>query len=423
MKKLVTLWKRPSYDGKTFTYYLLYNENGKRRQKSLGHVDHRKAERQRAQFERELRMGVVEPTSMRLKEFLEDSLAKTGDQIRGSTRRIAKTAMNNFIGTIGNIDFRSVTLAHGELYRQASLDCGKSNATVKKDLAAIKRLFTLAVNREQLDENPFQHIAMPKLPKKKINIYTVAQCQRMLKAAQEYTAKWNPEKSVKWDLMITVALATAMRRSELMNCTWADVDFDAQTIEVNLKKNTKDTWEWRIKDAEHRTLPLTDEIVQMLVDHHTMQPEGYPYVFVPPARYDHIQNVLRPKSRLRPKGKWTLEDARLKVVNNFKRSFDRILRKAGVKQGTFHDIRRTVISMWFANGLSEYEVMRLAGHSDFATTHKFYLAVADGLVDRARQATSQAIGEICCKSVASAFEPKKALTVPVETSLGTRSYD
>ena len=40
--------------------------------------------------------------------------------------------------------------------------------------------------------------------------------------------------------------------------------------------------------------------------------------------------------------------------------------------------------MWFANGMSEYEVMRLAGHSDFATTHKFYLAVADDLVHRAR---------------------------------------
>jgi integrase len=51
--------------------------------------------------------------------------------------------------------------------------------------------------------------------------------------------------------MITVALATPMRRPELMNCTWADVDFDTQTIEVNLKDNTKDTWKWLIKDAEH----------------------------------------------------------------------------------------------------------------------------------------------------------------------------
>ncbi len=130
---------------------------------------------------------------------------------------------------------------------------------------------------------------------------------------------------------------------------------------------------------------MTDEVVQMLVDHHTMQPEGYPYVFVPTARYDHIQNVLRPKS------KWTLEDARLKVVNNFKRSLDKILRKAGVKTGTFHDIRRTVISMWFANGMTEHDVMVLAGHSSFATTQEFYLAVADDMVDRARVATVQGL--------------------------------
>ena len=123
----------------------------------------------------------------------------------------------------------------------------------------------------------------------------------------------------------------------------------------------------------------------MLVDHQARQPEGYPYVFVPTARYDHIQNVLRPK------GKWTLSDSRLKVVNNFKRSFDKILRKAGVKAGTFHDIRRTAITMWLANGMSEYDVMVLAGHSSFATTHKFYLAVADDLVRRARVATAQGL--------------------------------
>jgi len=43
---------------------------------------------------------------------------------------------------------------------------------VAKKLRHIKRVFKLAVNRKQLDENPLQCIAMPKSPKKKINIYT-----------------------------------------------------------------------------------------------------------------------------------------------------------------------------------------------------------------------------------------------------------
>jgi integrase len=185
--------------------------------------------------------------------------------------------------------------------------------------------------------------------------------------------------------MVSVALATAMRRAELLNCTWGDVDFDAKTIEVNPKQNTRETWEWLVKDTDHRTLPLTEEIVQMLVDHQAQQREGYPYVFVPIGRYDYIQNVLRPK------GEWTLTDARLKVVNNFRREFNAILRKAGVKKGTFHDFRRTAISMWFTNGMSEHDVMVLAGHASFATTHEFYLAVADDLVECARVATAQGL--------------------------------
>jgi len=386
MKKLVKLNKRPRRSGRKFTYALRYRgEDGKRKCESLGHANQRKAEKQRAQKEKELRMGYVELGSMMLKDFMEDNLARTGDQIRESTRRIAEAAMNGFIKTIGNIDFHSVTLLHSELYRQSCLDRGNSSATVSKNLRAIKRLFNLAVNRKQLDENPLQYIAMPKAGKKKINIYSDAQCRRILKCARECTFERNPEKSVKWDLIITVALATAMRRAELLNCTWGDVDFDAQTIEVNPKHNTKDTWEWLIKDSDQRILPLTEEIVQMLVDHQAQQMEGYPYVFVPTARYDYIQNVLRPN------GTWTLSDSRLKVVNNIKRDFDEILKRAGIKIGTFHDIRRTAISMWFANGMSEYDVMTLAGHSSFVTTHKFYLAVADDLIHRARTATTQGL--------------------------------
>jgi hypothetical protein len=44
-------------------------------------------------------------------------------------------------------------------------------------------------------------------------------------------------------------------------------------------------------------------------------------------------------------------------------------------------------------GLSEYDVMKLAGHSNFSTTHRFYLAMADDLVDRARQATTQQVSQ------------------------------
>ena len=118
---------------------------GRRRSESLHHGDRRKAEKQRAKKEKELRMGFCAPGSIRLKDFMEDSLRRTGDQIRSSTREEYESAMSDFIKVIGNMDFQAVTLDHGEYYRQACLDRGNSPATVTKKLTEIKGFFQLAV--------------------------------------------------------------------------------------------------------------------------------------------------------------------------------------------------------------------------------------------------------------------------------------
>lgn len=381
MKELVRLKTRPSRDGKRFTFYLDYVDiGGKRRRISLGHRDKKKAESQRKQTERELKMGVLEPVSMRLSDFLADSLARTGDQNGESTRKEHHSAMKQFIKAVGNIDYKRVTLSHGELFRQRQLDKGNSPATVSKKLRALKRLFQLAVERQQLSENPLRYVKLPRWTKKKIEVYKDEECRMMLRVAREYKSP------VRWDLLIYLALTTGMRRGELLNMVWADIDFAAKTIHVSPKRNTAETWEWRIKDNERRTLPLTDDAGTMLAEHQSNQPDKFPYVFVPPERYEVIQGLRR-------EGSWTLEHARLKVVNNFRRDFNKILSRAAVRERRFHDLRNTALTNWFAAGMTEFDVMKLAGHSDFKTTHQFYLAVADDLIDRARAALSTGIGQ------------------------------
>ena len=64
-----------------------------------------------------------------------------------------------------------------------------------------------------------------------------------------------------------------------------------------------------------------------------------------------------------------------------------------VRKRKFHCFRNTALTNWFANGMTEHDVMTLAGHSSFSTTHEFYLAVADDLVDRARIAVEQGVGK------------------------------
>ena len=77
--------------------------------------------------------------------------------------------------------------------------------------------------------------------------------------------------------------------------------------------------------------------------------------------------------------------------------------------------------MWFANGMSEYDVMTLAGHSSFATTHEFNLTVTDDLIGRARVATAQGLFKNWYVLVRLTLETEKWLTACVKSCYTTNT--
>jgi len=247
---------------------------------------------------------------------------------------------------------------------------------VAKKVKHLKRVFQLAEDRGQLDQHPLRKLKPPKAPRRKIRVFTDDEFDRLCKAARQYEEDGRP---VKWELLIRMCLATGMRRGELMNATWRNVDFANMTVDVSPKLDRMDTWEWHIKDTDRRTLPLTGDLVKLLVEHQMSQPEGNPYVFVPMARYEHIQELRRMRQ-------WTIEKGR-SPLSKFCHHFNKIRRRAGIESGTFHDLRRTCLSNWIVEGLSLHEVKELAGHAGIETTDRFYLAVRKDVVDRARAAS------------------------------------
>jgi integrase len=140
------------------------------------------------------------------------------------------------------------------------------------------------------------------------------------------------------------------------------------------------------EDTDRRTLPLTDELVQLLAEHQSAQPDGYPYVFVSSRRYEFIQEQKR-------EGQWNVLKGSY-PLSNFDRQFKALLRRSGIEGRTFHDLRRTCLTNWLRNGLREHDVMNMAGHASFETTRKFYLAIRDDLLDQTRQASAHALESI-----------------------------
>jgi integrase len=184
------------------------------------------------------------------------------------------------------------------------------------------------------------------------------------------------------------------------------------TVEVSPKKNRADTWEWHIKDTDHRTLPLTADWVKLLVERQMVQPEGNPYVFVPAGRYEFIQELRR-------SGHWTVERGR-SPLSKFCHHFNRIRARAGIESGTFHDLRRTCLSNWVAQGLSLHEVKELAGHAGIDTTERFYLAIRRDVVDRARAASEASRkGDSVARLLRAPGEPDTNEELPCASALQT----
>lgn len=389
-KELVRLYKRPSRNGRSFIYYMDYTDlNGKRQRLSLGHRDTKKAEKKRRQLEKELLMGYVEPDSMTLSKFLEDSLLRSANLVRKSTLKDYESVMLDFISIVGDRDFRQIEHTDGEDYLRCCIEKGNSPATVKKKARTLKRLYNLAIERRQIDENPFKFLKGPKVAKKKVLILTEPEIINLIKAAKKIPDKYD----LKWDVLILTAWLTGMRKGELLNLTWRDIDFENRTVQISAKEDTPLTWQWDIKDHDERTLPLTDELIDVLTNLQVSSYEGCPYIFVPFNRY---QDILDKRSE----GNWDNIKTRENLIPHFSTHFRELRQKAGIlKNVTFHDLRSTALSGWCNNGMDINDVKNLAGHSSITTTQEFYLAVTSDLVDRARQVKACTTGAVLSQFV------------------------
>ncbi len=378
-KELVRLYKRPSRDGRSFTYYMDYMDlKGNRQRPSLGHCDTKKAEKQRKQLEKELRMGYVEPDSMTLSQFLEDCMTRSVNLVRQSTLKDYQSVMKDFIAEVGDRDFRRIEHTDGEYYLNCCVEKGNAPDTLKKKVRTLKRLYNLAMQRRQLDENPFRFLKGPKPAKKKVLVLSEHEIINLIKASRVVPDLYG----FRWDVLILTAWITGMRKGELLNLTWRDIDFENQVVHVTAKADTESTWQWDIKDHDERTLPLTEEVVNILTELQAAAPEGCPYVFVPHERF---QAVLKKRSE----GKWDTIKTRENLTPHFSTHFKELREKAGIlKDVTFHDLRSTALSGWCNNGMAINDVKTLAGHSSITTTQEFYLAVTSDLVDRARKVKS-----------------------------------
>jgi site-specific recombinase XerD len=132
---------------------------------------------------------------------------------------------------LGDRSARGVTPGDIEKLRRefiASKEQRPKPATVNRYLTALKTAFSFALVNGKVEKNPVRTVKMERENNERIRFLTRDEEARLLEATP---TKYHP--------LITVAIHTGLRKSEMLNLEWRDIDFKRNQLTVTESKSDK----------------------------------------------------------------------------------------------------------------------------------------------------------------------------------------
>ena len=233
---------------------------------------------------------------------------------------------------------RQITPSMIESFKQEFLNTptkrgGKrSMTTVNYHLSVLSKIFSLATDAEIVESNPCRKVKKFRLNNQRMRVLSEEEETRLMAALEDNELVGQ---------IVTVALHTGMRRGEIFNLKWFDVDFNRGFIQVRESKSNK-----------KRLIPMNSTVKTLLKE----RKRESEYVFPSPKTSGKLDNI--------------------------KRSFRRAVEKAEIKEFCFHDLRHTAATRMADAGADAFTLMKILGHSDIRMTAR-YTHATDSAVRRA----------------------------------------
>jgi integrase len=214
----------------------------------------------------------------------------------------------------------------------------RSVASVNREMAILHHVFQKGVEWEMIEKSPFEHGRgiFSKENNTRTRYLTQDEITRLLNNAPEHLKD-----------IIICAIHTGMRKSEILSLKWSQI------------KNGF-IYLTRTKTDESRQVPISEELKKLFEDLHRKQATKSDYVF----RYERVSKKEGPEKVV----KLVLNK---NPMGDIKHSFTNALKKAGIEDCRFHDLRHTCASHLVMNGASLKDVQEILGHKDMTMTLRY----------------------------------------------------
>lgn len=276
-----------------------------------------------------------------LKRYMEEvSVTK-----KPTTQRSERFTAQHLEAFFGKYSMAAVSADLVAKYRDERLAAGKSNNTVRIELAMLGHLFRTAIQEWGLGLtfNPVANIRKPSPGPGRNRRLNVDEQQRLFAAADVHS---NP--MLGW--IVRLAVETGMRSSEITGLRRSQIDLQRRVVSLTDTKN-----------GSARLVPLTRAavgILQLAMDNPVRPLDSDLVFFGEPGKNGHRKPYV------------------------FQKLWTRITSDVGLSDLHFHDLRHEAVSRLVEAGLSDQEVAAISGHKSMQMLKRYTHLRAEDLVSK-----------------------------------------
>jgi integrase len=310
-----TIYKRGN------TFWLQYYRNGKpyrESTKSHKEVDAKRLLKKREGEISEGKLPGIYFDRVRFDELAEDYLREYRVNQRKSLVR-AQRSVRQLNKYFEGSKIPQITTPFIQNYIETRLNEGAANATINRELSALKRMLNMGARQTPPKVDRVPHIPMLKENNTRKGFFEHGDYLALIKALPLYLKGF-----------ATFAYKTGWRLSEIEDLIWPQVDRDQGIVKLEPGET---------KNEDGRTVYLDQELKEIFTQAWKTRKKGklvLPYVF------------------LNYKG----EDK----IKQFNKAWSSACQNAGIGKRLFHDFRRTAVRNMVRAGIPERVAMMVSGH-------------------------------------------------------------
>lgn len=291
-----------------------------------------------------------------LKSFIEGAYGEWRIANRKRANETILRLKKQFYPLFKNTPLKDITAWNVEKWKTARLKAGIKPTTVNRDIAELKSVLSKAMEWSEISEHPLSRVKPAKVDNSPDVRYLTKDEEKRLRSSlierdkriKTERASANNHRSNRGyplypDLfkqvyadyltpMVLLSINTGLRRGEVFNLHWEDINFDTNVLTVKGPK---------AKSGNTRHIPLNTEAQKAL---HDWKPKESGLVF--------------PNKDGNP-------------LDNIKKSWGTLLKESKITKFRWHDLRHHFASRLVMACVDLNTVRELLGHSDIKTTLRY----------------------------------------------------